>query len=346
MNPIAIRLLNQQLNSTQFTEPVDVVSHLGAMQAQDYRMIRWAVAMRTKMPSEEAFRKAYDSGQIIRMHLMRCTWQLITAEDYQWMLPLCLPKSMAAMKGWMKANKITIADEEHLSFCKLIDRTFSDRTDITKEDIVEALARKNMHMDEHRLSYHIRMTELNGLLVSGDLHPSKATYCLASHKIKQKRTIDREEALALLTSKYFQSRCPATLEDYVWWSGLNVGDCRKGIQLLGDKIHLESWKGRDFYLLDDCRTTGYRKECSLLLPPFDEYLIGYKSRDVVLPPEHKHRAHNNNGVFYPIIAHNGVICGNWSPYKEDLQVQFFDDGMHLPLDKLWEAYRKQRMNQK
>src|SRR5574344_1457158 len=108
INPVAIRLLNQQLISPQFNNPTEIVSHMGAMQAQDYRMMRWAVAMRTKKPSEEAFRKAYDSGQIIRMHLMRCTWQLITADDYQWMLPLSFPKSMAAMKGWMKANKITI----------------------------------------------------------------------------------------------------------------------------------------------------------------------------------------------------------------------------------------------
>jgi hypothetical protein len=35
-----------------------------------------------------------------------------------------------------------------------------------------------------------------------------------------------EEALARFTQKYFQSRQPATLEDFVWWSGLNVNDCR------------------------------------------------------------------------------------------------------------------------
>ena len=42
MNPVAIRLLSQQLISQQFTSPVEVVAHMGAMQAQDYRMVRWA----------------------------------------------------------------------------------------------------------------------------------------------------------------------------------------------------------------------------------------------------------------------------------------------------------------
>ncbi|MGL5894762.1 MAG: winged helix DNA-binding domain-containing protein [Bacteroidales bacterium] len=346
MNPVSIRLLNQQLIGQQFTDPADVVSHLGAIQAQDYRMMRWAVTMRTKKPSEEAFRKAYNSGKIVRMHLLRCTWQLIAAEDYQWMLSLCAPKSMAVLKGWMKSNKITIPEEEHLFIRNLIEQVISDRTDMTKESLANSLAQRKLQMDDHRLSYHIRMAELNGLLVSGDLHPSKATYSLASHKIKQPITIERDEALALLTTKYFQSRCPATLEDYAWWSGLNISDCKKGIQLLGDKLHIESWKGREFYLLEGCRTKGFRKNCSLLLPPFDEYLIGYKSRDIVLSPAHKHHAHNNNGIFYPIIAHDGLICGNWSPYKENLQTQFFHGNSDIALNKNWEEYRNQRIKQK
>ena len=42
MNPIAIRLLNQQLVAPQFKTPEEVVSYMGAMQAQEYRMMRWA----------------------------------------------------------------------------------------------------------------------------------------------------------------------------------------------------------------------------------------------------------------------------------------------------------------
>src|SRR5574344_142109 len=111
MSPIVLSLLNQHLLCKQFSSPADVVSHMGAMQAQDYRMMRWAVAMRTKKPSDEAFRKAYDSGQILRMHLLRCTWQLISAQDYGWMLQLCAPKIIATLNGWMKSNKISISDD-------------------------------------------------------------------------------------------------------------------------------------------------------------------------------------------------------------------------------------------
>ena len=112
MNPVSARLLNQQLICPQFSSPHEVVSWMGAMQAQDYRMMRWAVGMRTKRPSAKAFARDYDSGKIIRTHLLRTTWQLVAAEDYAWMLSLCRRKALGGLRGWMHANGVDISPEE------------------------------------------------------------------------------------------------------------------------------------------------------------------------------------------------------------------------------------------
>ena len=341
MNPIAVRLLNQQLIAPQFSNPEEVVSHMGAMQAQEYRMMRWAVEMRTRKPSAQAFKAAFDSGRIIRLHLMRGTWQLVAAEDYWAFLNLCSPKAIAVTKGWMHSNKITIPDKELMAIRDILAQTAADKRSATKEDLVQALAEKNIRMDDHRLSYHIRMAEMSGTLCSGDLLPMKATYALTANKVKSSSKMDRDEALMCFARKYFQSHQPATLEDFVWWSGLNISDCRKGISLLGNTIHMERLKGRDFYMTDNCRTRGFRKGKYLLIPPYDEYLIGYKSRDIVLPREHTHRAHNNSGIFQPVIAHDGIICGNWSPFKSDLQVQFFNSDHDVAaFQPAWQAYEQ------
>ena len=340
MNPIALRLLNQQLVAPQFSDPAQVVSHMGAMQAQEYRMMRWAVAMRTRRPSARAFKAAFDSGQIIRLHLMRGTWQLVSAEDYWPLLNLCAPKAIAVTKGWMHSNRIHIPDEEIMSMRSILAQTAADGGSVTKEDFVHALDQKDISMDAHRLSYHIRIAEMSGTLCSGDLLPMKATYALTANKVKPSGKMDLDEALMRVTRKYFQSRQPATLEDFVWWSGLNIGDCRRGIELLGDWIHTVKWKGRNFYLTDDCRTRGFRQGKYLLIPPYDEYLIGYKSRDIVLPTEHTHRAHNNSGIFQPIIAHDGIICGNWAPFKPACETAFFEDGHdEAALRPAWQAYQ-------
>jgi hypothetical protein len=348
MNPVTTRLLNQQLAAPQFSDPAEVVSYMGAMQAQEYRMMRWAVEMRTRKPSAKAFKQAFDSGRIIRLHLMRGTWQLVAVEDYWPMIELFSPKAIAVTKGWMSSNRISIPDDELMRIRGILAQTAADLGSATKEDFVAALAARGLQMDDHRLSYHIRMAEMSGTLCSGDLLSFKAaskraqsgacsgsaereqfrallkaTYALTADKVKQRARMDRDEALMRFTRKYFQSRQPATLEDFVWWSGLNVSDCRKGIALMGDSIHVEKWKGRDFFLTDGCRTRGLRKGKFLLIPPYDEYLISYKSRDVVLPPEHRHHAHNNSGIFQPVISYDGFICGNWSPFKGDCQAAFF-----------------------
>ena len=171
----------------------------------------------------------------------------------------------------------------------------------------------------------------------------KATYALAADKVKRTGKMEKDEALARFTLKYFQSRQPATLEDFVWWSGLGVGECRRGIALLGDRLHAERFKERDFYLTDTCRTRGFRRGKVLLVPPYDEYLIAYKSRDIVLPPEHRHRAHNNSGIFQPVIARDGVVCGNWSPYGEECRAEFFEGGHPAEeVQDAWKAYAKYR----
>jgi len=340
INPVAIRLLNQQLMAPQFSRPEEVVSHFGAMQAQEYRLMRWAVEMRTKRPSLKAFTKAFNEGRIVRMHLLRGTWQLVCADDYWWMLELCGPKARQVINGWMSSNKISIPDNELYRIREILIATADAKGSVTKEDFEEALAERGITMDNHRLSYHIRFAELDGVLCSGDLLPLKATYALSSKKIPQTGKKDRDEALMLLTRKYFQSHQPATFEDYVWWSGLGINDCRKGIGLLGDSIHIESYKGREFFILDDCRTRGFRKGEYLLIPPYDEYLIGYKSRDVVLAPEHRHHAHNNSGIFQPVIAYDGIISGNWSPFKSEQETSFFLEDHLGECTKAWESYTK------
>jgi len=63
----------------------------------------------------------------------------------------------------------------------------------------------------------------------------------------------------------------------------------------------------------------------------------------VLDPEHKHHAHNNSGIFQPVIAHDGIICGNWSPFKDELETSFFVETNQSDCNKAWEAYTKYKI---
>ena len=294
MNPVSQRLLSQQLAAPQFKDPAEVVSWFGAMQAQDYKSMRWAVSMRTRRPSGKAFEQAYNDGRIIRTHLLRTTWQLLAGEDLGWMLKLCRRKALAGLRGWMHSNGVDIPAEEEKRISGIFGEALAGRGSVQKEFLAEALRERDIQMTEQRFSYHLRLAELSGLLCSGDLHPTKRTLALVS--------------------------------------GLNVNDCRRGIAALGDELRAERWKGRDFYVHADARTRGFRSGSVLLLPAFDEYLIGYKSRDIVLHPDHSHHAHNNSGIFYPIVALDGYIVGNWSPSAHDGDLTLFDDSTTIPTE--------------
>lgn len=343
MNPVSARLLAQQLICPQFTSPHDVVEWIGAVQGQEYRLMRWAVAMRTRKPSAAAFEREYNEGRIVRGHLFRTTWQLVAGEDWCWMLELCRTNALRGLAGWMKSNGVIIPRAEQDRVQQIFSDWLESRGESSggrgpasaagaaggggvavsaagaagwatarKADFAAAVAERGLAMDDQRLSYHIRLAEYSGLLCSGDLLPLKPSYALVSAKLPGRRSLPREEALALLALKYFRSHGPATLEDFVWWSGLGVGDCRIGLEAIREDLVSDRWKGLTFWRHRDSRTRGMRSGTVTLLPSYDEYLIGYKSRHVALDPDLSHRAHNNTGNFWPVLLLDGQVIGNWS----------------------------------
>ena len=334
MNPISSRLLNQQLICPLFSAPHDVVEWMGAMQAQDYKMMRWAVAMRTRKPSAKAFEKDFNEGRIIRTHLFRTTWQLVAGEDLGWMLDLCRESALRGLRSWMKTNGVSIPEAEQATIQQLFSDVLSKQRSVLKSDFAAALEDKGIVMNDQRLSYHIRLAEYSGLLCSGDLTPLRRTCALVSDKIPGTIHLPREEALALLARKYFRSHGPATLEDFSWWSGLGTTECKKGMAAIGTELVRERWKGLDMISHQNGRIRGFRSGCVHLLPPYDEYLIGYKSRHISLHPDHSHRAHNNSGIFWPVVLQDGEVTGNWNTSNGDIAVDLFDPSAGIGKESL------------
>lgn len=335
------RLLSQQLLHPVHDTPTQVVAHMGAMQAQEYRMMRWAVAMRTRHPSAQSFASEYNSWRIVRLHLMRGTWQLVAGDDYWWMLDLFAERAKRVINGWMKSSHITIEPQEYDRIRTILVDAAQGRRDVTKDDFAQALALQGISMDSHRLSYHIRMAELDGVLCSGDLQAMKMTYCLSADKMGSPTSYDREESIHTIARRYFQSHSPASLDDFVWWTGLSKSDCQKGVGSLGTALHRSDVDGCAFYTLEGCRTEGVLRNNTILLPPYDEYLIGYKSRHMVLAAKHTRFAHTGNGIFFPVILRNGRVAGNWKPFEKEFSAQMFDGELpEASLARQWAKYQK------
>lgn len=336
MKPISIRLLGQQLVCPKLNSAHDVVSYMGAMQAQDYNGMRWAVEMRTRRPSQKAFAKDFNEGRIVRAHLLRNTWQLVAAEDYRWMVSLCSKKARAGIRGWGKMYGISITEDEELRFREFLTGAFRGRGNFTREAIAEAVAEGGFGAGVDQIKFLTLLAEVSGVLCSGRLTARERNFALSGERIPQADAISREEAFTLLARRYFLSHAPATLEDFVWWTGLGTIECRSAIESLGSEIIRERYKGEEFYLHQDCRTRGWRSGCVHLLPAYDEYLIGYKSRHICLDPDFRHRAHDQKGIFWPVILLDGKVIGNWSPSGKGISTDYFCDET-LPSPEALEA---------
>ncbi len=75
------RLLNQHVAKPRLRATHEIVFHLGAVQSQDLGMGKWAIGVRLKGATERAVEAAIESGDVVRMHLLRPTWHFAARED-------------------------------------------------------------------------------------------------------------------------------------------------------------------------------------------------------------------------------------------------------------------------
>jgi hypothetical protein len=153
--------------------------------------------------------------------------------------------------------------------------------------------------------------EIDGIICSGAISGKKQTYALLAERVPGKQTFTKNEALTLLAKKYFTSHGPATLADFVWWSGLPVTDARKAIEMNKTTLISETIGNDTYWLSDSINISTTSPESVYLLPAFDEYLISYKNRSAAITIDHHSKAISNNGIFRPIIVVNGQISGLW-----------------------------------
>ena len=188
--------------------------------------------------------------------------------------------------------------------------------------------------------------ETEAVVCSGPFSGGKQTYALLEERVPPVPELHPDEALAKLATAYFRSHSPASMQDFVWWSGLSVTEARHSVGLIGRSLTAERFGQRELFVHESCRAAETSGVPLYLLPAYDEYLIGYKDRTDVLRPEHRARAFTNYGIFYPVILYGGRIAGNWKrPARPDdscVETSFFETDTAVDRDILEEAVNRYR----
>lgn len=300
------RLHNQQLLRTSLQTPQEMVAWLGAVQAQDYSMAKWALGVRLPHLTENIIEKAINDADIIRTHILRPTWHLVSAADIYWMLELSAPqirRAITPMNRQLELNATIITRSNDV-----IAKTLEANPHRTREELMAELNKVNIPTNEFRAAHLMYMAEIEGIVCNGVRRGKQLTYALLEERVPQKKLLHREEALAELARRYFTSHGPATLHDFSWWSGLSVADARKGLAAIEADLSSENIDGKFYYFTDHIIK---QSESIHLLAAFDEFMVSYKDRSASLDANFAKIPITSNGIFKPIIVVNGQVIGVW-----------------------------------
>ncbi|HLF65370.1 MAG TPA: winged helix DNA-binding domain-containing protein, partial [Saprospiraceae bacterium] len=239
-----LRLLNQQIAAPHFTRAKDLVTWMGAIQAQDYPMSKWAIGLRTLKASNQSVETALDKGEILRTHVLRPTWHIVPSEDIRWMLELTAPNILTSMRSRHKQLGLTTAMVNKSN--TIIEKALKGGNHSTREELVKLLEKADIKNEDNRASHLFALAELECLICSGTSKENKRTFALLSERAPKATSMHKEEALATLARRYFQSHAPANLNDFVWWSGLSITDAKHSIEAIKSELHSEIVEGKQY----------------------------------------------------------------------------------------------------
>jgi winged helix DNA-binding protein len=283
--------------------PEEIVRRMGAVQAQEYGPAKWALGLRLPAGiAESTVERAIQTGRILRTHLLRPTWHFVAAEDIRWILELTAPQVHRRMATYN--HRLELHARLMNRAIGIIERALGESNSLTRREIGVRLERAGLPGRSTHLAHIMMHAELEGLICSGPRQGKQFTYALLSERAPRARSMPREEALAELTRRYLKTHGPATVRDFVWWSGLKTTDAKRGLEM--NRAESQVVDGVTYWSLGPAAKSGRGRETLVqLLPVYDEYLVAYRDLSAVPRPAYL------LGGFQHSLVIAGQVAGTW-----------------------------------
>jgi hypothetical protein len=301
------RLSTQRLTHAPFATPAEVVAWFGAVQAQDYRGGLWGVGLRMRRAVESDVEQALAARAIVRTWPLRGTLHFVAPADVHWMLKHFGPRTVG--RAAPRFKQLELDARVFTRSARLLVKALEGGRQLTRDAMYARLESARVSTADGRGLHILWRLAHDGVLCFGARQGRQHTFALLDEWTPAVKGLERDEALAELARRYFTSHGPATLQDFVWWSGLNVADARAGLDLA--KPHLVNETiGPHVYWLQASKPARGRSSSAHLLPLYDEYTVGYRDRSAILPGKYVSRA--GNGIFKSPVIVDGLIVATWT----------------------------------
>lgn len=314
------RTHSQRLSGSRAKNVHDLVRDVVCLQAQATSAARLAVRARSTGLSAAAVTKACNEERsVVRTWAMRGTLHMLPSEDAGWLVAMLAPGFERASRG----RRLQLGlDEDVLSRALRALREILGRDGpLPRAELVRQLAGQGVRLDPsgQAPAHLVRYAALRGVVCRGpDLDDDEPTYVRWEDWVPAVPARAPESALAELARRYLRGYGPAGPQDFASWSGIALGQAKRGFQLIGDELEEVDAAGQRAWTLAIARPTATARPtaaaqapCVRLLGRFDTYLLGYHGRDVALSPRFAKRIQAGGGLIHPAVLLDGRVVGTW-----------------------------------
>lgn len=319
LTPDQVRLLRaraQRLAESMAGSPAavaELVNHLVGVQAQDVSAAGLALRARcTGLTTADVERARVDERSIVRTWAMRGTLHHVPSDDLGWLLGLLGPTFIRASRG--RRAQLGLDDATGERAVTALRDVLAEHGPSTRDEIVQRLAARGVTLAGQARPHLLGLAALQGLVCHGPLRGRQPTYVLVADWTDPGPALPRAEALSRLAQRYLAAFAPAKPEDLATWSGLSLTDARAGWQAISSQL-VEAQVGESTMWLLKAQAEWLdlapQPPAVRLVPGFETYLLGYRSRVLILVSEHARKVYTGGGMLHPVLLVDGRGAGTW-----------------------------------
>ena len=325
------------------------ISHICGLNTQSARAAYISLWSRIKNFTRKQYEDAlYRNRRLIRTWLMRGTVHTVPAGEYP-TYRKALESSLLARRergerelekmGLELAPKARFELEEKIAELLAHDSLTVNELLEKAEPILEPVPEKGRRW---RVIHAVRSLSNRGIVCHAEhtgpwYHFTENRFTTVQRWVSGKwsNTLDAGEARARLALKYFSGYGPATLADFIYWSGLKSGDARRAFEAIKHKLIGLKVEGTPNWLLaqDGHILEGIKKSTDYpvrFLPEFDSLIMGHKDKTRILADEHRAKVFLKLADVAPVFIVNGRVAGTW---KHKMTDKYFELEPFEPLSR-------------
>lgn len=321
---LRLRMRSQRLHPRFAPPELDVAALVGALcgvQAQDASAAALALRVRScGLTAGDVARAREAERSIVLTWSLRGTMHLVAAKDLGWLLAYLGPTFIRQSGRRYAQLGLDAAVRAHA--LRSIRNALAAHGPMTRPELADALAAEAIPVAGQAIAHLVRYAALEGAICFGPRRGAAPTYVLLDDWARPSGRLDPDHAKAELAGRYLEAFGPAAPGDLASWAGIPVAEARAGFSAISDRLEAVEIDGIAAWALARPETPAQDAAPSSpdapagapvvrLLPYYDLYLLGYRSRALAVAAPYERRIHPGGGQIKPTLLVDGRARGVW-----------------------------------